>query len=399
MPKAEEKLWTKCFCTILGSHFIFFLGFYMLAPTLPLYIKSLGGNSAQIGLVSTGYAIASIIMRFVVPFLQEKWPRKTLLRAGIAAVFVLAVIYCFAHSVASVIVLRLLQGLGFGIITTFAGTMAADAAPPSRLGEAVALFGMATTGAVALAPAFGLFIMEHFGFPAMFIIAAVIISVSMISWSTVNLPDPPKLPASTDGRLHFWSRIYDTRIAFQTVLLACYGIARGTQQSFLTVMATEEGLSMISLYSIVETGITFVFRFVSRKWYDRRGPNLMVLLGGVMSTVAFFLFSITRSNAMLLTAAVSNGIAMAAIVPTFQTWIMEAVGAQRRTLGSALYFNVSDLGTAVGAAVMGIVADSVGYHGTFRCVMFVMLFYILFWIIGTVVRRKRAKPSTGDDPT
>lgn len=389
-PQTEEKLWTRNFGTILVSHFIFYLGFYMLTPTLPLYIRSLGGGAEQIGLVTTGYAMASVIMRFAVPFLQEKYSRMVLLRIGIVAALALAVVYCFIRSMEGVVLIRLLQGMGFGLVTTFAGAMAADAVPTTRLGEGISLFGMATTGAVAFSPALGLLVMNRFGFTPMFVAAAAVISVSAVTWSTVSLPEPPRAPAAAEGKLSFWSRIYDTRIALQTVLLICFGVARGSLQSFLTVMADEEGLSMITVYFIVETGVTFAFRFVSRKWYDRRGPGSLVLLGGLMSAFSFYLFSVTRSNALLLSAAVSNGIALGAIVPTFQAWIMEEVGAQHRTLGSALYFNISDFGTAAGAAVMGVVASHTGYHGAFRVVMFVMLAYVAIYLVWTHGRKRRA---------
>ena len=65
-PKTEEKLWTRCFGTILISHFTFYLGFYMLAPTLPLYIKSLGGRQCDQLFVSSFFRMSRRMMPITV---------------------------------------------------------------------------------------------------------------------------------------------------------------------------------------------------------------------------------------------------------------------------------------------------------------------------------------------
>ena len=388
----SDRLWTRTFSTVVVSHLIFYFGFYMLAPTLPLYIKAQGGTSAHIGLVSTGFCIGCVIMRFLVPFLQERYSRKILMRIGILISLAMAALYAAVSAIAGIIFLRFMQGVGVGMVTAFAGAIAADAAPDSRQGEGIGYFGMGTTAAVALSPTLGLVVMNRLGFTALFICSALVLVLSAVGWSTIEIPKPRRRTADA-GKDSIWNKIYDTKILFQTVLLLLYGIARGTQQSFLTVMATEEGLSMITIYSLFETASSFLIRFLIRKSYDRYGAGPTVLIGGIASVTAFFLFSVVRSNAVLLISAVVNGIAMGAIVPTFQVWIMDSLGPERRTLGNALYFNICDIGTAVGAGVMGVVAAHTSYHGVFRIIMFVMLAYLAIYLLGSAGRRKaKARP-------
>ncbi|MBO4831230.1 MAG: MFS transporter [Oscillospiraceae bacterium] len=385
----RNRLWTRTFSTVVVSHLIFYFGFYMLAPTLPLYIKAQGGTSAHIGLVSTGFCIGCIIMRFLVPFLQERYSRKILMRIGILISLAMAALYAAVSSIAGIIFLRFMQGIGVGMVTAFAGAIAADSAPDSRQGEGIGFFGMGTTAAVALSPTLGLVVMNKLGFTALFICSALVLALSAVGWSTIEIPKPRRRAADAP-RESIWNKIYDTKILFQTVLLLLYGVARGTQQSFLTVMATEEGLSMITIYSVFETVSSFLLRFVTRKSFDKYGPGPTMITGGAASVTAFFLFSVVRSNAVLLIAAVCNGIAMGALVPTFQVWIMDTLGPERRTLGNSLYFNICDIGTAVGAGVMGVVAGLTNYHGVFRIVMFVMIAYLAIYFIVSAARRKRA---------
>ena len=384
----RDRLWTRTFSTVLVSHLIFYFGFYMLAPTLPLYVKAQGGTSAHIGFVSTGFCIGCVIMRFLVPFLQERYGRKILMRIGIIISLAMAALYAAVSSIVGIIALRTMQGVGVGMVTAFAGAIAADAAPDSRQGEGIGYFGMGTTAAVALSPALGLIVMNRLGFTPLFICSALVLVLSAVGWSTIEIPQPRRRAADAPKET-IWNKIYDTKILFQTILLLLYGVARGTQQSFLTVMATEEGLSMITIYSVFETVSSFLLRFVTRKSFDRYGPGPMIFFGGLASAVAFLLFSVVRSNAVLLIAAVCNGVAMGAMVPTFQVWLMSDLGPERRTLGNALYFNICDIGTAVGAGIMGIVARTVNYHGVFRIIMFVMIAYLAIFLLGSAARRRK----------
>ena len=162
---------------------------------------------------------------------------------------------------------------------------------------------MGTTAAVALSPTLGLVVMNKLGFTALFICSALVLALSAVGWSTIEIPKPRRR-AENAPKESIWNKIYDTKIVFQTILLLLYGIARGTQQSFLTVMATEEGLTMITIYSVFETVSSFLMRFVIRKSFDRFGPGPTILTGGIASVTAFFLFSIVKSNAVLLIAAV-----------------------------------------------------------------------------------------------
>ena len=196
--KRKERVWNKAFTTLFASNFIFFFGFYMIAPTLPIYIAKLGGNDAQVGAVATAFSIASVVVRLSITFLLEKFSRKTLLRAGLLLSLLMAAGYSVMKSVIGVMAFRVLQGVGFGLVTTFCSSMAADALPDSRRGEGIGFFSMGTTAAIAFSPAAGLFIMNGYGFVALFLGTAVILIFSTITVSTVRLPEntAPAQPAA-----------------------------------------------------------------------------------------------------------------------------------------------------------------------------------------------------------
>ena len=387
--QTKDRLWTKVFIALYACNFIFFFGFYMLQPTLPLYITSIGGNDGDVGTVATAFAVAAVVVRLLITFLLDKFSRRTLLYFGLILSLVMSAAYSLMHSVLGIAVLRVLQGVGFGFVTTFCGSMAADVLADSRRGEGIGLFSMGTTAAVALSPMVGLAIMNGWGFIALFIATAVVLIFSLITIKTVKLPESTK-PKASEGKkkIKLWNRFYDTRIWYQTILLLLYGIARASQQNYLSLLAVERGLSTLAAYYIVEPVTVFVFKFATAKIYDRMGPKATLIPGAIGCIIAMFIYSTVKSDAWFLFSAVMAGIAIGSIIPTFQVWIMNAVGAKNRDLGSALYYNIYDIGIAIGSVIMGVLAMNFGYFGMYRVAMFIMIAFLLAFVIPVACGKK-----------
>ena len=65
-----ERIWTKSFMLVtLGTLFLF-TAFYMLYPTLPLFITQMGGNEAHVGLAMGAFMLAAVLFRPIVGGLQ-----------------------------------------------------------------------------------------------------------------------------------------------------------------------------------------------------------------------------------------------------------------------------------------------------------------------------------------
>ncbi len=54
----RESLWTKEFIALIFANLCMFLGFQMLIPTLPVYVKEIGGSSSNIGFVVGIFTVA-----------------------------------------------------------------------------------------------------------------------------------------------------------------------------------------------------------------------------------------------------------------------------------------------------------------------------------------------------
>ena len=123
---------------------------------VPLYGARIGISASGIGLILGAFAVATLVVRLVVPlFLMDVSEWKAILAAMAIAAGVYAV-YPSVSSLESMIMLSFLLGLGLGVSQPMTLSIMAREAPASRLGEATGLRLMLVNGTQTVLPsAFG----------------------------------------------------------------------------------------------------------------------------------------------------------------------------------------------------------------------------------------------------
>lgn len=283
MDENRAKVWTPKFTNLVAGNTVFFFGFYMLTPTLPLYIAANGGTSAEVGVVSTAFSIASIVTRMVSGYILARFGKKKMLLFAVLLSALVTALYAGVASMAGVIVLRVFQGIGFGFVSTVCATLAADILPDSRRGEGIGYFGMGTTMAVAFSPTIGLWCSSHFGFSPMFITSAISMVASFALLALLKLTPQENNPAAFSPekkKMTLVSSLFEPAISFQCVLLVLFGICRGAENNFLSLLATEYSIPGLSVYYVVQTAVSFVIKFVTGRVYDKTGHKGLIIPGG-----------------------------------------------------------------------------------------------------------------------
>ena len=123
---------------------------------VPLYGARIGLSASGIGLILGAFAVATMVVRMVVPlFLMDVSEWKAILAAmGVAGV--VYALYPAFSTLESLIALSFVLGLGLGVSQPMTLSIMARSAPASRLGEATGLRLMLVNGTqTALPSAFG----------------------------------------------------------------------------------------------------------------------------------------------------------------------------------------------------------------------------------------------------
>ena len=78
-----ERLWTRSFVLMSVGSLFLFTGFYLLLPTLPLFIQELGGLDTQVGLAAGVFTFAAVMIRPFAGGLLDRYGRRPFLLAGL----------------------------------------------------------------------------------------------------------------------------------------------------------------------------------------------------------------------------------------------------------------------------------------------------------------------------
>ena len=134
-----------------------------------------------------------------------------------------------------------------------------------------------------------------------------------------------------------------------------------------------------------------MFKFATGKFYDKFGVAASIVPGGIFIVLDMLLLSFSHGPATLLLAGVFSGAGLGALIPAFQAWIMTIVGREKRNLGSAMYYNIYDIGIAVGSILMGAISMRLGYFSMFRVAMYFMVLYIVIFVIKAVISKGKIR--------
>ncbi|STE16092.1 MFS transporter [Citrobacter sp. wls718] len=282
----KEKLWTKDFWAITIISFIIFFVFYVLLTLLPIYIlERLHATPDKAGLLVTFFLGAAIVVR---PFAGQwvgKYSNKTILVLSSLAFLVVTALYPVCHSIESLLFIRVLHGVTFGVITTVKGTISARLIPASRRGEGISFFSLAMGLAMVVGPWVGL---------------------NMARWE-----------------------------AFTSAFWLCYAVC------------------------------LMICRTFTGNICDKKGPKYVVYPCLVAFTVGLVVLGYTHGSIMMIIAGGLIGIGYGSVTPVFQTQIISAVEPHKIGIANSLFFNAMDAGMAIGAFIMGMMVEGVGYRAIY----------------------------------
>lgn len=187
--RMKEKLWTKDFWAITLVSFIVFFVFYVLLTLLPIYISDrLHASADKAGLLVTCFLAAAIVIR---PFAGQwvgKYSNKKILMLSSLAFLVITALYPVCHSIESLLFIRVLHGITFGVITTVKGTISARLIPASRRGEGISFFSLAMGLAMVVGPWIGLNMARWNAFTAAFWLCTAVAVLGIVLSLIVTVP-------------------------------------------------------------------------------------------------------------------------------------------------------------------------------------------------------------------
>ena len=177
---APAPLWTRNF--IAGTFLNFFIAgnYFMLMVVMTAYALTVYQAPAAVAaFCASAFIVGTLFSRFAAAPMMERFGRLPLLIVGCIAEVALSALYLLNEPVGALIGVRLAHGFSYGVCSTTIATVITSVVPPERKGEGIGYFMLSITLGSAIGPFAGIFLANNFGYPVVFVVASVLVALSI----------------------------------------------------------------------------------------------------------------------------------------------------------------------------------------------------------------------------
>ncbi|WP_152656966.1 MFS transporter [Oceanobacillus sp. CFH 90083] len=377
----NDKIFSRDFLYIWVANFFIFLGFQMTIPTIPLFVKDLGGSDQMVGVIVGIFTFSALLIRPYAGHALESKGRGFVYLIGLG-IFVLSVgAFAFTASILFLIIIRIIQGVGWGFSTTAGGTIATDLIPPRKRGEGMGYFGLSGNIALSFGPSLGLTLVVLISYQQLFLLSALCGVLAFLFAMRIRYK---KVDPAHQTRVARFDVLEKSALQ-PSILLFFITFAFGGISTFLPLHAIERGVEGIQLYFFIFAVFIMVSRLFSGRLYDRKGHKLIFLPAVSLVLISMILLAWLPNMTVLLTAAALFGLGFGAVQPALQAWAVNRAPADRKGMANATFFSSFDLGVGIGAILFGQIAAALNYTSIYLTaavsIAISMLIYV-FTILG-----------------
>ena len=352
---------------------LFWSSISSLLPTLPLYIDDVGASKQEIGLVMGSFAIGLLLSRPMLGRLADERGRKITLLIGTIVAAIAPFGYLATKSIGLLILVRIFHGISVAAFTTGYSALVADFAPAETRGEIIGYMTLATPLGLAIGPALGGYLEATSGYGILFLLSAELGFVALLGILQVTNP-PVQTQEQTEGedvydglRLrNFWQILGSPRVRVPTIVMLLVGLSVGAVHTFVSLFLKSTEVDFNGgLFFTAAAISSFSIRIFAGKASDRFGRGLFITFGIFCYVLALILLWQAYSPMVFLLAAIAEGAGGGTLISMMITMMADRSLPQERGKIFAICIAGLDLGIAIAAPLLGIIAELVGYRDMF----------------------------------
>lgn len=376
----KETLWTKDFISITLINFFIFLSFQMIVATLPLYVENIGGTESIIGWITGLATIAAFIARPIAGVALDKIGRRMVFVVGHIVLIVTTYLFGNFNLIWLILILRFINGIGWGIGSTASITVASDTIPINRFGEGIGLFNLSNGLGMALGPLIGLSILNAFDFKNVVRFGAILGIIALILSQFIRYRKIEKPIESEEGKRSLLP--FEKEALGPSLIIGIITITYGAVIAFIPLYGIEEGVINIGLFFTIYAIFLMFTRPIAGKMIDKKGFNIFIYSGLAILVLALLVVSQASSLPIFILAAVLYGIGFGLLESSLLTMAIKFTPEEKTGGANATFFACFDGGIGVGSIIAGMIAARLGYSMMYLLqIIPIVLAFILFQFV------------------
>lgn len=343
---------------------IVILGLGFIIPLFPIYVSQKGATHFELGLIVSAFTITQFLVQPFFGGLSDRHGRKIFMIGGLVCYALVGILFTIAHTLLQIFLIRLLHGIGSGMIWPAMSAYVIDQSPVEKRGEAIGLLSGIEMLGFAIGPFLGglLYGLGGMNLPFLGCSALALGSIIMI-WGFIHETGLPSSPSrkSWVERYGFSSlRVRDIR------LLCLIGLGEayiwGTLMTMLPIMASSLDIPISQIGWLFSLFFLLYISLQSPvgKWSDRRGRKKPIILGTSIYALAMLLLHIGGGISYIMVIMAIAGAGLGIYSPTVRVAIADLSSDEVRGANMGFFFTTRMIGFFLGPNLSGFLADHFG---------------------------------------
>ena len=371
-------VWNPMFINILIVNVSMNFGQFMMNTLIPKYADFLGASPATVGLVASIFTVTALAIKPVSGPVIDTYPKKKVLFAAICIILTAFVIYSMAYSLTTVIIARLIHGMGMGFTASTCLSIASEALPRDKLTQGIGYFSLGQALISAAGPSIGLALSAAYGYNTTFAICAMMMAIS--ATLVIFMKTPPKHEVKAFKIT--WEGMFAKEAIIPATLQLFLAMSYTTINSFLVLYAQQgRGVENIGLWFTCNAIGLLVSRPLLGKLGDRYGIHRIMPPAFAMFAISLLIISFSTNIYWFLLSAIIGAWGYGAIMPANQALCMKCVTPERRGVGGNTNYIGMDFGAFSGPVIAGILVTHFGYSVMYRIMIFPIAIAALFFYL------------------
>ena len=363
MAKLLTIFTDKQFQTVAISHLNTTIGMNLFIPILPVFLQSNGFAETQIGLIMGATAASALFIRPWVGAQVDTRGSRPVILVGQILLMLSTIGYLWASNFISFLALRLLFGVGLAFYGTGAVTFASSIGTGDSNSSAIAMYTLTTMLGLGLSMSMAQVAFDNFGFGTLVALSFILI---VLAFGVMKFrAHPLKLAATNDLRVPFRDVLKSKVVLATTVCQFGASFSFGAVFTFIPLAALEKGIHFYSLFFIAFAVSVVCSRFFVQQANERLGLEKASVCASVSMLAGVLLLLINISAPILVLTGILFGLGFGIVFPTLVLLLVQRINQTNRGTALGIMIASGDIGNALSTAILGGVAEHLGYVALF----------------------------------
>ena len=358
-------------------------GANLLAPVLPLYLSLQGFSASRVGMVMGIMAIGALVMRPWAGRAVDQRGSRPVILFGQALLGLCFASFLWFTGFWPLLLVRFVQGAAQSFYSTAAVTFASCVESPQNTASAISLYTVFTMIGLGSATSMAPFLFHEIGFAPLVLLSLLTLSIAIAFaiWRA-----RPIAPIRDSDALPFSSVLHLKAVWAPTICLFASNFVFSTLFTFVPLYALSVSVPGYSVFYIWFAIAVIVTRLGVQHLTEAFRAETVATVASLMNVGSALIIAIYPSTFTFAVSGVLIGLGFGVIFPALTIYVIQRIPPAIKGTGLSILTASGDVGNALGAAILGLVAEWFGFRWVFILSALVVLVCARYFYVTLVIK-------------